>query len=74
MKKQIGCCFNIEGREYIYEGLTNGTGHECNRCGLELKAKAHLFNSVDGYNEGSYESIFYGSECVKTVIQGGFHK
>lgn len=74
MKNQIGCCFNIDGQEFIYEGMYTEeyTGTICNHCGKPIKNKVHLFNSVAGYNKGSYESRYYGSDCVKTIIQAGY--
>jgi len=75
-KDQIGCCFNIDGQEWIYEGIQDNSNgaYACNNCGKELKGKYHLFNSVEGYNEGNYESMAYGIECIKSIIQLGYEK
>lgn len=76
MKSQVGCCFYIEGQEFIYEGLFEEeyTGMTCNKCNKPIKGKVHVFNSADGYNNGSYESRFYGNTCAKSIIQAGYVK
>lgn len=74
LKTQIGCCFIINGQEFIYEGSYKEeyTGTTCGLCDKPIKSKVHLFNSVDGYNDGTYESQYVGSDCVKRIVQLGY--
>lgn len=77
MKSKIGLCFYINGEEYIYEGtlIEKTNAYQCSCCGRTIKGeKIHLFNSSEGYNDGSYESQFYGSVCVKEIIKAGYKK
>lgn len=74
-KDQIGGCFTFEDKEWIYEGIVeNPEGMKCDFCGKKLFGKLHLFNSSEGYNNMTYESRFFGTECVKKIIGAGMSK
>lgn len=82
MKKfnnQIGCDFVIDNEHYIYEGVfkSEATGeYNCNGCKREIKKGEwyYLFNSIEGYNEGTFESRIFGTSCINNIIQLGYTK
>lgn len=76
LKKQVGCCFLIDGEEYIYEGSFKEdiSGTECSCCQKRITSNVHVFNSLYGYDEDNYESRFYGSDCVRKIIQTGYRR
>lgn len=76
MKKQIGCCFIIDGQEFIYEGSypSKNSKVTCNICGKPIKGKMHIFFSSDGYHDATHTIKSYNAKCVRSIIQAGYKK
>lgn len=76
MKKQIGCCFVVDGHEFIYEGSypRSSSVFICNLCSKPINGRIHVFFSSSGYHDGSHTTQYYSGTCVKVIIQAGYKK